>query len=442
MVRFMISLEISCEKALKFAKLWASRRNKIIKFTKTKERRGVFVIFKKLIAHNAGLDRVAKLYLGTEFLSSLYFAWPIFYGFATQAITPAQVGIFFSALGIIQFAAEIPTGVVADRYSRKLSGIIGTVIALIAPLIIYFGHNFPAYLVAAFFYGIGRAFLSGSLDSLVYDHKNVSKESFRRVSALDVTFSQAAGITSAAAGGLLFALHPSLPFLAEAIAGIMCLALILLMREDRRNDYTAPTSSYVKHFGMGIKYLLATNYLRIVVLMGVIFAVMLRLCIQFVNEATMIEHGMQPATRGLLIASASVVTLIILNMILLRALKNDRSKILFMGFGAAIAFALMSINITFVFLGAYLLWSLLIATQGPFTRPLIHEGLPSSHRSTAMSGYSALTSFVAFGGSSLIGVFVQWTHTPRAAYMLFAGISLVVLLPCTFWLARHLKTNP
>jgi len=399
------------------------------------------MILKRFIKTSERLDRVAKLYLATEFLGSLYFAWPIFYGFATQKLTPAQVGIFFSALGIIQFLAEVPTGVVADRYSRKLSGIIGTIIALFAPLIVFFGHNFPAYLVAALFYGIGRAFLSGSLDSLVYDHKNVSKEAFRRVSALDVTFSQAAGIASAAAGGLLFSIHPSLPFVAEALAGLICLVVILQMKEDQRDDYVAPSGSYVRHFGAGIKYLLATRYLRIVVLMGVTFSVMLRLCIQFVNEAAMIEHGMQPSTRGLLISSASIVTLILLNLVVLRVLKRDRAKVLFMGFGALLVFSLLSINAVWLFLGAYLFWNLLLATQSPFTKPLIHDGLPSSHRSTAMSGYSALVSLIAFGGSSLIGALVQWAHTPRAAYMLFAAISLVVLVPCTTWLSMQLRRS-
>jgi MFS family permease len=398
-----------------------------------------FMLFKKLIKTNAHLDRVAKLYLATEFLGALYFSWPIFYGFATQTLTPAQVGIFFSALGIIQFLAEVPTGVVADKYSRKMSGIIGTSIALVAPLIIFFGHNFLAYLVAALFYGVGRAFLSGSLDSLVYDHKNVSKEAFRRVSTLDVTFTQTAGIISAAAGGLLFSLHPSLPFLAEALAGIACLVIILLMHEDRRDGYVVSTGSYLKHFGEGVTYLLATKYLRVVVLMGVTFSVMLRLCIQFVNEAAMIAHGIQPSSRGLLISSASIATLLLLNLVVLRTLKHDRTKVLFMGFGALAAFTLLSINAVWLFLGAYLFWNVLLATQSPFTKPLLHDSLPSSHRSTAMSGYSALVSLVSFGGSALIGMLVQWAHTPRAAYLLFAGISLVILIPCAVWLSGHLK---
>jgi MFS family permease len=161
-----------------------------------------------------------------------------------------------------------------------------------------------------------------------------------------------------------------------------------------------------------------------------------RLCLSFP-----IAHGLQPSSRGLLISGASIVTLILLNLVVLRVLKRDHAKVLFMGFGALLAFSLLSINTVWLFLGAYLFWNLLLATQSPFTKPLIHEGLPSSHRSTAMSGYSALVSLIGFGGSSLIGVLVQQANTPRAAYMLFAGISLMVLIPCAIWLAGHLKDD-
>jgi MFS family permease len=397
------------------------------------------VVFKKPVARD--LDRVAKLYLGTEFFGSCYFAWPIFYGFATEALTPAQVGVFFSVLSIIQFAADVPTGVIADKYSRKLCGIFGTSMALIAPLIIYFGHNFPAYLVAAFFYGVGRAFLSGTLDSLVYDHRNVSQADFRRVAALDISFSQAGTMLSAATGGFLFSAHQSLPFIAEALAGITCLGLIFFMQETTKDGYARPTASHTRHFVQGLKYLLATRYLRVIVLLGVVFAVMLRICIQFVNEATMIEHGFQPTTRGLLMAAAGIVTIVFLNVFLLKVLRQDRARLLFMGFGAVAAFSLMSINVTAVFLVVYFLWNWLVATQSPFVKPMLQDRLPSSHRSTAMSGFTTLVALVAFGGSATIGLFVQWAHTPRAAYVLFAVISLAVLLPCALWLANQIKTN-
>src|SRR5688572_25020314 len=169
------------------------------------------MLFKKHTAPKERLDRVAKLYLGYKFVGALYFAYPIFYQFAQQTITPLQVGIFFSIIGIVSFIAEIPTGVIADKHGRKMSALVGTATLSVAPLLIFFGHTFSAYLIAALFYGLGRALLSGALESLVYDHKNVSKAVYRRVNTLEITFGQSGILVSAALGGILFSLHESLP---------------------------------------------------------------------------------------------------------------------------------------------------------------------------------------------------------------------------------------
>jgi MFS family permease len=293
------------------------------------------MFFKKQAADKKRLDQVAKLYLAYKYISALYFTYPIFYQFAQQSITPLQVGMFFSAIGIIGFIAEIPTGVIADKHGRKLSGLLGTAVLGIAPLIIFFGHTFPAYLIAAVFYGLGRALLSGALESLVYDHKNISKEVYRKVNALEITFGQVGILVSAAAGGLLFLLDESLPFIIEAIAGIACFILIALMKEENKADHVQPVASHRQHFLESMKHLFPTSYLRVTVLMGVIFSVMLGMCIQFVNEAAMIEHNFTPEARGFLIAGAGVVTLIILHLVIFKVVKGDIERILYLTGGAA-----------------------------------------------------------------------------------------------------------
>jgi MFS family permease len=393
------------------------------------------------IKHAAGrerLDRVAKLYLACKFFGALYFSYPIFYQFALQAITPVQVGLFFSAIGICGFVTEIPTGIMADKHGRKLNGLLGMAALTIAPLIVFFGHTFSAYLVAALFYGLGGALLNGTLESLVYDHKNTSKTAYRKVNALEITYGQAGILTSAAAGGLLFSLNQSLPFITQVAAGLVCLFLIALMDEQNKADYVRPTASHRLHFKQSMGYLFATSYLRITVLMGVIFSVMLGMCIQFVNEAAMIERGFQSEVRGFLISGAGVTTLIILHLVILKFARGDAKRILFLTCGAAIAYILMSIGNTPLFLFGYLIWCCLNATSS-FIRVMIHDRIPSSHRSTIISNFKALAILAGLGASTATGLLVQRAGTPRAAYAVFGGIACFVLLPCAYWLITHLR---
>jgi MFS family permease len=395
---------------------------------------------KKRTEDRERLDRVAKLYLAYKFFGALYFSYPIFYEFASQTITPIQVGLFFSAIGVCGFFAEIPTGIIADKRSRKFSGLFGMSMLVIAPLVIYFGHTFPAYLVAALFYGIGRAFLNGALDSLVYDHKNINKETYRRVNAHEITFGQTGILFGAACGGLLFSINHSAPFIADAATGIVCLVLIAFMQEQHKDGYIRTKASHSQHFIQSMKLLVASPYLKVIVMMGVISSVMLGMCIQFVNEAAMIELGFQATTRGFLISGAGIATLVILNLFLLKLLKSDEARIIYMGCGAVAAYMLMSAGFMPLFLFGYLLWCCLNATSS-FIRVMLQDRIPSTHRSTILSSFKSLAVLIGLGASTGTGLLMQWAHTPRAAYLLFGVIALAVLLPCTFWLVAHLRRN-
>jgi len=261
---------------------------------------------------------------------------------------------------------------------------------------------------------------------------------YRKMNSLEITFGQAGILASAAAGGLLFSLNQSLPFMAEAITGLACFFIIAFMDEQNRTDYIKSTASHHQHFIQSMRHLFATPYLRVTVLMGVTFSVMLGMCIQFVNEAAMIEHGFRPGARGFLISGAGIITLIILHVVILRTVKGDMGRILYLTCGAAIAYVFMSINNTPLFLLGYLLWCCLNATSS-FMRLMIHDRIPGSHRSTIMSNFKALAILIGLGASSATGLLVQQAGTPRIAYAVFGAIACLALLPCAYWLLVYLK---
>lgn len=386
------------------------------------------------------LPRVAKLYLAYKFLGTLYFSYPIFYQYAVQVITPVQVGLFFSTVGIVSFLADIPTGIIADKHSRKFSGLCGMSLLTIAPLLVFLGHSLAAYLLAAVFYGLGGAFLNGALDSLVYDHKDITKIKYRRVNALEITFGQTGIVVSAALGGFLFLIAPGLPFVIQALAGLACIGVIAVMNEEYNKDYIRPVTAHTKHFKESVHYLFSSQYLRVLVLMGVVFSVMLGMCIQFVHEAAMIEYGLNGASRGLLIASAGVAALVVINAYLLRLLQSDTARLIYISAGAAAAYALMGMGYEPLFFVGYLLWCCLNATS-VFVRLMLQDRIPSSHRATIMSSFKTIAVLVGLCASTGTGLLVQVAGTPRIAYIVFAGISCVMLLPCATWLVKQLRQS-
>jgi MFS family permease len=387
------------------------------------------------------LNRVAKLYLAAQFAQAFYFflTAPVWYQFASEVLSPVQIGLFFSLSYATQLLCEVPTGALADKYGRKPSALGGAFLTMLVPLVMYFGHSFPAYVICAVLLGLGNAFTSGSLEALLYDHKGVCKKTYRIVTWVEITVFQTGLIIAAVVGGFAFALHQSLPFLGAAFAAAATFLCILFMQETKTN-HSSISESYLKFFVTGTKYLLATKYLRVVVLMGVPLAVMMTASIEFINEAQMIEYGLSPSVRGLLIGGVKVLTLLILNLVLLRFLRHDRGRLIYLAITTIFVFTSFSFNSAQLFVAAFFVFNWISSTQISFMRTIIHDHLPSSHRATAMSGFSALKGMLGFVVSIVTGWLIEFYRTPRAAYWLFLAAVVIVVSPCAMWLIKRTDT--
>lgn len=65
--------------------------------------------------------------------------------------------------------AEIPTGWIADRLTRRFSVLTGIVLQALSALLFLFGHNFWQYWLAIAVCGLGDTFRSGADQALLYD---------------------------------------------------------------------------------------------------------------------------------------------------------------------------------------------------------------------------------------------------------------------------------
>ena len=81
----------------------------------------------------------------------------------------AQILLLQSIFMLTSVIAEIPTGVVADKYGKRLSLILGNLAFGAGTLSYFIGHSFPAFVLAELFMGVGQALYSGADEALFYD---------------------------------------------------------------------------------------------------------------------------------------------------------------------------------------------------------------------------------------------------------------------------------
>ena len=91
------------------------------------------------------------------------------YEATVAGLTPVQLVLVGTTLEISAFVFEIPTGVVADAYSRRLSIIIGYLLMGVGFLVEGLFPAFLPILLAQVIWGLGYTFTSGATQAWISD---------------------------------------------------------------------------------------------------------------------------------------------------------------------------------------------------------------------------------------------------------------------------------
>lgn len=111
----------------------------------------------------------------TSFFFALIFTVNLVYHAQTVGLNPLQLVLVGTVLEISALLFEIPTGVVADVISRRLSVLIGTFITGAAFIIEGAFPSFATVLLAQVIWGLGATFISGANDAWIADEVGVAQ---------------------------------------------------------------------------------------------------------------------------------------------------------------------------------------------------------------------------------------------------------------------------
>ncbi len=104
--------------------------------------------------------------------SSIVFTYYMVFQVEVALLTPLQMVLVGTALEVSAFVFEIPTGIVADLYSRRLSVIIGVFITAVG-YAIQGVPNFIVIVIGSLLWGLGYTFTSGAHQAWITDEIGV-----------------------------------------------------------------------------------------------------------------------------------------------------------------------------------------------------------------------------------------------------------------------------
>lgn len=178
---------------------------------------------------------LSKKYLAYQFLTNLFFVGAVWLYFFRLFITDQQVGIldgFAFAIGLI---AEVPSGVLADRFGRDKMVKLGQFLVGSGFLIQAFGSSYAPFFLGQAIMMVGVSFVSGADEALFFSKLNFDRNSVNWRKLL-TRGSQAALfglLVSTILGGWLHLIHPRIPWVLTGLSFIGSVLLIWSIKDTR-----------------------------------------------------------------------------------------------------------------------------------------------------------------------------------------------------------------
>jgi DHA3 family tetracycline resistance protein-like MFS transporter len=146
-------------------------------------------------------------------------------------LNPLQLVLMGTALEATYFVFEVPTGIVADTVSRKLSIVVGWAITGFALGVLGFVHSFPAALATQSLWAFGATFVSGADVAWITDE--VGEDEARPLYLRAAQFENVGAFVGIWTGICLATLALWVPIVTAGVAIVlMALVLVVVMPED------------------------------------------------------------------------------------------------------------------------------------------------------------------------------------------------------------------
>lgn len=128
--------------------------------------------------------------------------------FADTGLSEAQISLLFAIWSVSGILAEVPSGALADRFSRRWALVIAGVSQAACFALWTAAPGFVAFAAGFVLWGVGGSFVSGAQEALLYDGLSVAgaRDQFARVQGWVSAAELVAQIPSALAATVLFPL--------------------------------------------------------------------------------------------------------------------------------------------------------------------------------------------------------------------------------------------
>jgi MFS family permease len=374
--------------------------------------------------------RLRPLQIGVA-LQGLILWVPIEKLFMTQiGFDAAAVGAMAAAYAAVVPLLEVPSGILADRWSRRWVMILGCVALMASSLIGGLSHNVISYVIGAMVLGAYFAFSSGTVDSVVYDavvEETGSNELYEKWIGRIRAVESAAFVVSALAGGLL-AQYTSTRLTYFVTVPLVGLAIIGFLRFDEpRLHEAAERLTLRSHIALTFRTMITQRTVLRVLLLAAIAGLLSSAVFEF-GPLWLVALAAPAVLYGPY--WAALVSTLGIGGLLISKLRLERRLMLTVLIILSLASALLLAwtRSLVIVVAAQVVLGLILAILGIHASQLLHDAVPSSIRAGVSSGAGTMTWLLFLPFSLVFGWVAQQSGVNRSGYLLAGTVVVLAVL--------------
>jgi len=150
-----------------------------------------------------------RLFCILSFIGELVPIYPVYVLlFQSNGLSLGQISLLLAIWGIPVVLFEVPSGILADNWSRKRMLTLGYLLKASCYILWFFSKGFALYALGFILWGISSAFCSGAFEGLLFDtlKKSGREGEFDRIYGRTLFFAGTGQAVSMFTGGFLSSL--------------------------------------------------------------------------------------------------------------------------------------------------------------------------------------------------------------------------------------------
>lgn len=340
----------------------------------------------------------------------------------------ATIGVMAAAYSALVPIIEIPSGVLADRWSRRGVLVIAAVALALTALIGGLSYNVPTYIGCALVLAVYFAMYSGTIDAVVYDtvleEIGASEQFERRIGRVRAVES-ASLVAGALAGGVLAEVTSTrVTYFVSVPFALLAVVALLRFREPRLHEgqEVVPLRA---HLATTYRAMVRTKRLGPIIVLAVLAAVLLSTIFEF-GPLWLVAADAAPGLYGpywaALMATLGLGGLLAGRIALHRA--GPLGVVTVIAIAAAVALTVTSLPVA---IAAQVVLALVFLIASIRATQLLHDSVPSSIRAGVASGVGALGWMVFVPFAFVLGLVSRDQGVHVAAWMV-AGVTVAAVV--------------